>query len=139
MEFVTDNFKIEFLEEKKFGVYYLYKIKVTCLKNSKFIPSQIYSTIGVNITSQGTELSGNLYIKDKIMKKNDIIEGYICYMMYSATTNNADIHFMYEKLNVKKPQKIKKVGDINEHNTNLQSKSGSTKILRYKDSRSWDR
>lgn len=88
MEIKTDKFNIEFLEEKNIGIYYLCKIKVACIKQSEFIPVNVFCNVGLNITDQGNDLNGNIFIQAKKMSDNESIEGYLCYMKYSTISTN---------------------------------------------------
>jgi hypothetical protein len=84
----TDNFIIEFMEEIKVRLYFMYKIRITCYKKSYLDILKINCNAGISLNiSNCTSLAGYNLLQNCKMKKNEKIEGYIAYQKMNIATN----------------------------------------------------
>jgi hypothetical protein len=91
----NENFKIEFIERIKIPLNFLYKIKVTCKKNNILHSKSILSNSGINLTLNNIFTINNLELFKSInMKKNEVVELYICFQKFNFATNQP--RFMYD-------------------------------------------
>lgn len=90
----NEIFEIEFLERIKIPQFFLYKIKIICNKTNKLDIKLFSCNAGINCMLLNIDKLNNYYLlQNQVLKRNEILIGYIAFQKTEIVTNQPSIRF----------------------------------------------
>lgn len=95
-------FEIEFLQRIKISQFFLFKIEITCNKTSRLDVKNFNCNAGVNCNLLGIDKLNNYYLlQNQVLKKNEILTGYIAFQKTEMSTNQPIVKFKDSKSKIR--------------------------------------